>query len=124
MRDEGFTFPDCDRPPEWCVRHDVLAWLFGGPTDWTARLNSARTLRSLACRRGALVEEVALLDAQIDRLVTRAAPEQLALPHVGPQVAAALLVAAGDNPGLKRYIAREIYHVLCAQQLNSPPQVA
>ena len=60
------------------------------------------TLRSLARRRSALVEEVALLDVQIDRLVTRAAPALLALPHVGPQVAAALLVAAGDNPGRLR----------------------
>ena len=32
-RDRGCSFPGCDRPPEWCERHHVIAWADGGPTD-------------------------------------------------------------------------------------------
>jgi len=32
-RDKGCSFPGCDRPPQWCERHHVVAWLFGGLTD-------------------------------------------------------------------------------------------
>ena len=32
-RDSGCSFPGCDRPPEWCERHHVVAWVDGGPTD-------------------------------------------------------------------------------------------
>jgi transposase len=55
-------------------------------------------LRSVARRHEALSEEIAELDAQLDRLVAEAAPELLALPAVGTHHAATLLVLAGDNP--------------------------
>lgn len=32
-RDRGCTFPDCDKPPEWCQRHHIVAWADGGSTD-------------------------------------------------------------------------------------------
>ena len=32
-RDGGCSFPGCQRPPEWCERHHVVAWVDGGPTD-------------------------------------------------------------------------------------------
>lgn len=57
-RDGGCSFPGCDRPPEWCERHHIVAWIDGGLTDldnltllcayhhhnfaargWTCRLN-------------------------------------------------------------------------------------
>jgi transposase len=55
-------------------------------------------LRSVARRYRALSEEIAELDAQIELLVREAAPELVALEGVGPDTAATLLVAAGDNP--------------------------
>lgn len=55
-------------------------------------------LRSVAQRYRALSEEIAELDAQLERLVTEAAPELVSLPAVGTDHAAALLVVAGDNP--------------------------
>ncbi|GAA3557184.1 HNH endonuclease signature motif containing protein [Microlunatus spumicola] len=32
-RDGGCSFPGCDRPPEWCERHHITAWVDGGATD-------------------------------------------------------------------------------------------
>ncbi|MDQ1740775.1 MAG: hypothetical protein QOE53_2427 [Pseudonocardiales bacterium] len=32
-RDRGCTFPECDKPPEWCQRHHIVAWADGGNTD-------------------------------------------------------------------------------------------
>ena len=57
-----------------------------------------RPLRVLAARWRALSAEISELDAEIARLCAQAAPALLAAPGVGPEVAAALLVAAGDNP--------------------------
>jgi transposase len=42
----------------------------------------------------ALSEEIAKLDVQLDRLVAKAAPELLALPAVGTEHAATLLIVA------------------------------
>ena len=55
-------------------------------------------MRSVARRYRALYEEIAGLDAQLERLVADAAPGMLALLGVGADHAATLLVAAGDNP--------------------------
>jgi hypothetical protein len=33
VRDRGCSFPDCDKPPEWCQRHHIVAWADGGATD-------------------------------------------------------------------------------------------
>jgi hypothetical protein len=31
-RDQGCTFPGCDRPPSWCDAHHIQYWSRGGPT--------------------------------------------------------------------------------------------
>src|SRR3954447_2420091 len=55
-------------------------------------------LASLAQRVESLDDELADIDAHLLRLLNSTAPELLALFGVGPDTAAALLVAAGDNP--------------------------
>lgn len=66
------------------------------PSEPTAATKFA--MRSIARRHRTLSEEIAELDAHIERLVEEAAPELVALDGVGPDTAAALLIAAGDNP--------------------------
>jgi len=56
------------------------------------------SLSSLAHRVADLEDEIARLDAMITPLLEAAAPELLAVYGVGIDTAAALLVAAGDNP--------------------------
>ena len=56
------------------------------------------SLSSLAHRVQALDDEIAELDEKIEPLLHATAPDLLALFGVGPDTAAALLVAAGDNP--------------------------
>jgi transposase len=55
-------------------------------------------LRSAARRYRSLSEEIAELDAQLARLVVEVAPDLVALPGVGTDHAATLLMVAGDNP--------------------------
>ena len=55
-------------------------------------------LRSVARRYEVLSEEIAELDAHLDRLVAQAAPELVSLPGIGTDSAATLLIVAGDNP--------------------------
>lgn len=53
--------------------------------------------------------EAAALDAQIEALVRVKAPELLALPSVGPQIAATMLFTLGDKPqriGTERAFAK------------------
>jgi transposase len=60
-------------------------------------------MASLARRHQQLTAEITRLDTMLEDLVRHAAPEQfLAKPGVATQVAAALLVTAGDNPGRVR----------------------
>lgn len=65
-----------------------------------ARADTAtrHALSVLAHRHQALTQEVAQLDKAITALVKRAAPRLLALPGVGPDSAAQLLITAGENP--------------------------
>ncbi len=56
------------------------------------------SLSSLAHRIQALDQEIAELDEKIGSLLVATAPDLLGLFGVGPDTAAALLVAAGDNP--------------------------
>ena len=56
------------------------------------------SLCSLARRIQGLEDEIAELDARIERLLVRTAPELLSRFGVGPDTAAAILVSAGDNP--------------------------
>ncbi len=55
-------------------------------------------LRSVARRYRSLSEEITELDVQLGWLVARVAPALVALPGVGTDHAATLLVTAGDNP--------------------------
>jgi transposase len=57
------------------------------------------SLFSLARRIQLLDDEIAELDQQIQSLLEATAPDLLGLFGVGPDTAATLLVAAGDNPG-------------------------
>jgi transposase len=60
---------------------------------------SKLALRLLACRYQALDDEIAELDAQLEQLTAQASPQLIESFGVGPEAAAALLIAAGDNPG-------------------------
>jgi transposase len=55
-------------------------------------------LRSVAGRWLRLTEEITELDVHLERLVATVAPALVAVKGVGTQTAAALLIAAGDNP--------------------------
>jgi Transposase IS116/IS110/IS902 family len=65
----------------------------GDPTD-AAKL----ALRSIGRRWLLLTQQITALDTQLDRLVAMAAPALVAVKGVGTETAAALPVAAGDNP--------------------------
>ena len=52
----------------------------------------------MARRYEALSEEIAELEAHLDRLVAQVAPKLLSLPGIGTDSTATLLVVAGDNP--------------------------
>jgi transposase len=56
------------------------------------------SIASLAHRIQSLEREIAELDAMLAPLLAATAPELLALFGVGPDSAAVLLIAAGDNP--------------------------
>lgn len=60
--------------------------------------HTKRILRGLARRVQALDTEVRDLTRELRKLTETAAPELLAQHGVGPDTAAALLIAAGDNP--------------------------
>jgi transposase len=68
-------------------------------------------LRSVARRYEALSAEIAELDAHLDRLVAQLAPELVALPGIGTDHAATLLIVAGDNP--KRLRSEASFASLC-----------
>ena len=68
-------------------------------------------LRLLGERYQALDGELARVDAELDRLTTQAAPELRQLFGVGPEIAGALLVAAGDNP--LRLRSEAAFSMLC-----------
>jgi transposase len=56
------------------------------------------TLRSLACRYRQLSNEIQDLQAELERLIQKAAPALVDIFGIGPDTAAALLIAAGSNP--------------------------
>src|SRR5215203_5935115 len=84
------------RPTKQLVAAAARFRLGGEPGDVETATRFA--LRSVAQRYRALSMEVSKLDAQLDRLVTEAAPELVCLPAIGTDHAATLLVVAGDNP--------------------------
>lgn len=84
-------------------------WRPGAPTGPGA---AARvTLKLLAERWAALSTELTQLDAHLRPLLATAAPRLLATHGVGPDTAAALLVAAGDNP--ERLATEASFAALC-----------
>jgi transposase len=68
-------------------------------------------LRLLGERFQALDAELVRVDAELDRLTTKAAPGLRQLCGVGPEIAGALLVAAGDNP--ERLRSEAAFSMLC-----------
>jgi transposase len=68
-------------------------------------------LGTLARRYQALDAEITALDSELDQLTATAAPGLLALFGVGPDVASALLIAAGDNP--RRLRSEAAFSMLC-----------
>jgi transposase len=68
-------------------------------------------LQGLARRWDPLDAEITALNAQLEPLVRLCAPELLGRPGMGPEVAAALLVAAGDNP--ERLRSERSFAALC-----------
>ena len=80
------------------------------PDTVTAAAKTA--LRTLARRHQALTAEAASLDTELRSLCEQANPALLSAPGVGPEVAASLLVAAGDNPDRMRSEAS--FAALCA----------
>ncbi|HUY09842.1 MAG TPA: transposase [Candidatus Dormibacteraeota bacterium] len=63
----------------------------------TATAANKLALRSLATRYQALTDEIEFLDLELRRLTMSTAPALCRLKGVGPDVAGALVVAAGDN---------------------------
>lgn len=68
-------------------------------------------LRNLARRWQFLADQIAELDALLENLVTTTAPNLLAVHCVGVETAAALLIAAGDNP--QRLGSQAAFAALC-----------
>ena len=83
--------------------------LGGHPDD--VRTATRFALRSVARRHETLSEEIAKLDAQLDRLVAEVAPGLISRPAIGTHHAATLLVVAGDNP--ERLINEASFASLC-----------
>jgi transposase len=75
----------------------VSQWRPGTCPD-TPLATTRFAMKSIALRYKQLSAEILTLDLQLDRLVTEAAPSLLALKGVGTEIAASLLIAAGDNP--------------------------
>lgn len=68
-----------------------------GPDD-TPTNTTKRALRCLARRWRLLTTEIDQHTIELTRLIQTAAPQLLAEPGIGPDSAAALLIAVGDNP--------------------------
>jgi transposase len=79
------------------------------PKDLRAATKLA--MRSVARRHRRLSEEIAELEEQIGQLVSEAVPALVALPGVGTDTAASLLVAIGDNP--ERLKSEASFALLC-----------
>lgn len=76
----------------------TLARLRPGPDLTDPGIACKQALRSLARRHADLEEEIKELHRGLTDLTQLAAPEMLERPGVGVQVAAQMLITAGDNP--------------------------
>lgn len=87
-----------------CLRDQLQPLTTKQRVQHCARLRPNQTqhlrlvLRSLAHRHQALTREINTLTTQLTQLTKQTAPTLYALKGVGPDVAAKLLIAAGDNP--------------------------
>jgi transposase len=102
IRQLVYTAPDELRErfvgvPSWRLAEEVGAMRVHADSD-PVRMATKTALGTLARRAMVLAEEGKRLDALIARFVDRIAPELVELVGVGPDTAALLLVAAGDNP--------------------------
>ncbi len=88
----------------------AAACLRPGPDVTTAAANKT-ALRAIAGRYQALDTEIDALDAQLAELTAEVSPQLVATFGVGPDVAGALLVAAGDNPDRLR--SEAAFSMLC-----------
>jgi transposase len=79
----------------------VTRWRPGAEPD-TLTTVTKLAMQSIAHRYLQLDDEISELDRHLQRLVTRAAPELMAVKGLGAETVAALLVAVGDNPGRLR----------------------
>lgn len=101
MKDVVLTAPDELRSElrELSTRQRVRlcsTWKLGPVTDPTSA--ARRALHDLACRWLTLHDEITHLDKDLRRLLYDAVPSLLAEPGVGTEVAAKLVIAAGENP--------------------------
>ena len=90
---------------------NACARLRPNPDSGEVAAAAKRALRVLARRYGALSGEISELDTNIARLCAAANPALLAARGVGPDVAATLLIAAGDNP--ERLTSEASFAALC-----------
>lgn len=81
----------------------------GNAADITTATKTA--LRTLARQWQALDNDAKALRRQLQQLTEQANPALLQLPGVGPDIAAALLIAAGDNP--QRLRSSAAFAALC-----------
>ena len=102
IRHLGFTAPDQLRQRLSGVSPRLLgkkaASLRPRPDQGTVTFATTTAVRALGRRVVALDEEAKQLDKLLAALVAKTAPELPAVYGVGTDTAAALLVAAGDNP--------------------------
>jgi transposase len=90
------------------------------PAELTCPVAATKlALRELARRHQALGAEIDRLDTALAKLAPKVAPALLARRGVGTQVAGALLITAGDNPGRLR--SEAAFAMLCG---SSPIQAS
>jgi transposase len=87
--------------PSWRIAEGVGILRVHADAD-PVRMATKSALGTLGRRAVALGEEGKRLDVLIARLVDKVAPELVELVGVGPDTAALLLIAAGDNPSRLR----------------------
>ncbi|MER5384288.1 transposase, partial [Streptomyces sp. NPDC002688] len=92
------------------IRHLARSRPGPSPSDPTCVARTA--MRRTARRYQHLTEEIAEADTELELLVAQAAPILVALPGVGTETAAQLLITAGDN--LDRLKSKASFAHLCA----------
>ena len=106
IRQLVYTAPDELRErfvgvPSWRIAEGVAILRVHADAD-PVRMATKSALGTLGRRAVALGEEGKRLDVLIARLVDKVAPELVELVGLGPDTAALLLIAAGDNPSRLR----------------------